>query len=251
MPIRVKIANSSTAPTNMVINGGGGIACKTTSGADFGVNTVVANGIYTFVYDANGTRLQLQGFTAATATGLLPANNLSDVSNVATSRTNLGLGTAAVKATSDASKSTVAAVSGTIAAGDVAVFADTAGTVKSGGAPVFTKSFTSTGNTISSAGSLTLAHGLGVKPALIMTTIVCTGAEAGYSVGDELHVSLGGPYTGTSVTASGGAVTIDATNINIKWASSSSVFSAMIRKDTGGTANLTNSNWTLSVRAVA
>jgi hypothetical protein len=90
MPIRVKVANSSTGATVMSINGGANIACKTTSGADFGSNTVVANGIYGFIYDANGNRLQLQGFTAASATGLLPANNLSDVSNAATSLANLG-----------------------------------------------------------------------------------------------------------------------------------------------------------------
>ena len=49
----------------------------------------MANGIYTFVYDANGTRFQLQGFTAASATGLVPANNLSDVSNPAQSFANI------------------------------------------------------------------------------------------------------------------------------------------------------------------
>ena len=90
MPIRVKVANSSTGPTVMNVNGLGSISCTTTSGAAFSSNTVVGNGIYTFVYDANGNRIQLQGFTAASGTGLLPANNLSDVSNAATSLANLG-----------------------------------------------------------------------------------------------------------------------------------------------------------------
>ena len=90
MSVRVKVANSSTGATVLNANGLGNVACTTTSGAAFAANTVVANGIYTFVYDANGTRFQLQGFTAASATGLIPANNLSDVSNAATSRTNLG-----------------------------------------------------------------------------------------------------------------------------------------------------------------
>ena len=91
-PIRVKVANSSTGATVMNVgNGQGNISCVTTSGSAFAANTVVANGIYTFVYDANGTKLQLQGFTAASATGLLPANNLSDVSSPSTSRTNLGV----------------------------------------------------------------------------------------------------------------------------------------------------------------
>ncbi len=90
MPVRVKVANSSTGATVMSINQGANIACKTTSGADFGVNTVVANGIYTFVYDANGNRLQLQGFQAATATGLVPSNNLSDVTDPALALANIG-----------------------------------------------------------------------------------------------------------------------------------------------------------------
>jgi hypothetical protein len=90
MKINVKVANSSTAATVINTNGHGNVAAVTTSGAAFTTNTVVANGIYSFTYDGNGTRWQLQGFTAASATGLLPANNLSDVSSVTTSRTNLG-----------------------------------------------------------------------------------------------------------------------------------------------------------------
>ncbi|WP_210420169.1 hypothetical protein [Aquisphaera giovannonii] len=251
MVVRVKVANSSTGATVMNVNGLGNVACKTTSGADFGTNTVVANGIYTFVYDANGNRLQLQGFTAAAATGLIPANNLSDVSSVSTSRTNLGLGTAAVKATSDNTKSTVAAVSGSITAGHIATFADSSGTVQDGGSPVFTKSYSTTGQAISLGGTLTLTHGLGAAPKFIMTSIVCTSAEAGYNVGDELIVSLGGPYSGTSVTATGGAMTVDATTINIKWSNGVAVFNSMLNKSTGAVVSLTESKWTLSVKAFA
>ncbi|QEL14798.1 hypothetical protein [Limnoglobus roseus] len=91
MRINVKVANSSSGPTIINANGLGNVAAVTTSGAAFGSNTVVANGIFSFVYDANGNRWQLQGFTAASATGLIPANNLSDVSSASTSLTNLGI----------------------------------------------------------------------------------------------------------------------------------------------------------------
>lgn len=70
----------------------------------------------------------------AFSTFLQSANNLSDLVSASTARTNLGLGTAAVKAASDGTKSTLASISGTIVAGHVATFADTSGTVQDGGA---------------------------------------------------------------------------------------------------------------------
>ena len=92
MRVSVKVANSSTGPTVLNVAGttNGNVACTTTTGAAFAANTVVANGIYSLVYDANGNRWQLQGFTAASATGLIPANNLSDVSNPAAALANIG-----------------------------------------------------------------------------------------------------------------------------------------------------------------
>lgn len=88
--VAVKIANSVTGATTMNVNGLGAVAVVTTSGAALTANAMVANGIYTLVYDANGNRWQLQGFTAASATGLLPANNLSDVANPAQALANIG-----------------------------------------------------------------------------------------------------------------------------------------------------------------
>ena len=88
--VSVKLANSVTGATVMNVNGLGNVAVVTTSGAAMTTNAMVANGMYTLVYDANGNRWQLQGFTAASATGLLPGNNLSDVSSASTSLSNLG-----------------------------------------------------------------------------------------------------------------------------------------------------------------
>ncbi len=87
--VAVKVANSVTGATVMNVNGLGNVAVVTTSGAALTTNAMVANGIYTLVYDANGNRWQLQGFTAASATGLIPANNLSDVANATTALNNL------------------------------------------------------------------------------------------------------------------------------------------------------------------
>jgi hypothetical protein len=65
---------------------------------------------------------------------LIRANNLSDLTNVSAARSNLGLGTAAVLAASNASDSTLASVTGAITIGHVALFADTSGSVEDGGA---------------------------------------------------------------------------------------------------------------------
>lgn len=114
MPIRVKVANTITGATVMNTNGLGNVSIVTPAGAALGTGTLVANGIYEFTYDANGTRWIYDGS-----------------GNLATS-----LGTAAYKAASDNSKSTVASISGSTTASHLAVFADTAGTIKDGGAIV-------------------------------------------------------------------------------------------------------------------
>lgn len=64
---------------------------------------------------------------------LLKENNLSDVSSAATSRTNLGLGNAAVKTVTDNTQTNVASAKGAFTIGHVLVAADTSGTVQDGG----------------------------------------------------------------------------------------------------------------------
>lgn len=116
-----------------------------------------------------------------------------------------------------------------------------------GAALPFTKSFESSQQTITSAGALTLAHGLGVKPKLYLAFLQCTTADLNYSVGDEVPYFLS---TGQAVNNQGVSMVPDATNLNVRFGSNVSVFS-IPNKTTGVTANITITSWKFVARAWA
>jgi hypothetical protein len=109
----------------------------------------------------------------------------------------------------------------------------------------FQRYFESSEQTITSAGALTLAHGLGAVPKLIMFEVICKTAEDGYSIGDLLAVSY---------TCTGGGANIhntptwDATNVYVRFSSITECF-RVANKTTGGDTGLTNGNFRLIVRA--
>ena len=124
-------------------------------------------------------------FTFAPSSFLLAANNLSDLANIATARTNLGLGTAATKAASDNTKTTLSSISGAITAGHIAVFADVNGTIQDGGPSSLT-----TVNTFCN-GRITLTSGVPV------TTADVTAASTVYFT----------PYKGNQISLFDGVTT--------------------------------------------
>ena len=86
----------------------------------------------TAVTFSNGTLVGVQGginvnFLATSF--CLAANNLSDLTNVNTAQSNLGLGSAALVAASNASLPYVASVDGATIVGNLPIFSDTLGTV--------------------------------------------------------------------------------------------------------------------------
>lgn len=91
--------------------------------------------------------------------------------------------------------------------------------------------FVSSDQTITLAGALTLAHGLGTAPRDVSLALVCQTAELGYSAGDVLMVS---PRPIASIV-------VDATNLNIRFLSTANA--GITRKDTGDFANFTPANW--------
>jgi len=116
-----------------------------------------------------------------------------------------------------------------------------------GATTAITKVFTSANQTITSAGALTIAHGLGVTPTLVSGVLVNTTAQLGFSIGDIVVAPTFGTDGGVSY---GIAITVDATNINIRYGSAANVF-PINHKTTGGISNITNASWVYIVRVWA
>lgn len=104
--------------------------------------------------------------------------------------------------------------------------------------------YTSTDQTITAAGSLTLAHGLGTQPKHVHVLLVNQTAELGYSINDVMILA----YGGNAGNNSGISIVPDATNLNIRFGSAANLFN-IVRKDTGATANITNANWKVRFEA--
>jgi len=105
------------------------------------------------------------------------------------------------------------------------------------------KEFASTGQTITSAGSLSLAHGLGAEPKIVQLILQNTTDEHGFVSGDRLTTNVGSQ---TSVQAN--SVYLGAVNVNVKFSDNANCFIAA-NKSTGANVALTNANWDLYVRA--
>jgi hypothetical protein len=119
--------------------------------------------------------------------------------------------------------------------------------------PIISKSYTSSNQTLTAAGALTLAHGLGAKPKLIQYFLVCTdaGGDAGYAQNDEVQMdlALASYLNSASAQQSGMGVKIDSTNITIRF--SSTLGPSIPNATTGAFASIDITKWALVVRAFA
>lgn len=136
------------------------------------------------------------------------------------------------------------------------IFCDGSGfrTIGGGKAAALSKApYESANQAITTSGTLTLAHGLGVEPQIVMLVLECTTAEFNYSVGDRMIVNLSmtGFNNGQDV-----GVEIDSTNVTVRFGDGAGtapvgkIFS-LPNKTTRARAVLTNANWELIVRAFA
>ena len=112
----------------------------------------------------------------------------------------------------------------------------------------FTKSFTSAGQTITSAGALTLAHSLGTAPVLIQIRLKCIagGGEASYTQNQEVVIGPAGGTSGMGVSVIGS----DATNLVVRFSNVANCF-AIHDASSGVLTNLTNASWNVIFKAWA
>ena len=92
---------------------------------------------------------------------------------------------------------------------------------------------------ITSAGALTLAHGLPSTPLGLKCVLVCQIGEGGYNPGDIVDPSMaqgGGGSRGVSIVP-------DGTNLNIRYGSQVGSCFYLVHKTTGTNFNITNANW--------
>lgn len=106
----------------------------------------------------------------------------------------------------------------------------------------FNKLFTSSEQTISAAGGLTIAHSLGAEPLLMQAHMVCKTAEFNYSIGDKV-------YTNNGTNANRGfSVSFDSTNLTIRF-DDAAVPMRIKDKTTGNEEDATNANWKIVFKA--
>ena len=124
--------------------------------------------------------------------------------------------------------------------------------IKDGGLPNIgvssLKTYTSSDQTITSAGVLTLAHSLGAVPAIVSCFLVCQTGEFNYTAGDIVCI---GNDAITSSSPYGMSITVDATNLTIRFGVNASTFVLLDKTAGTGPSALTNANWKLRVKAWA
>jgi len=104
--------------------------------------------------------------------------------------------------------------------------------------------FTSADQTITAAGSLTIAHGLSSTPTEWHVSLICQSADLGYSANDIVPYSLGGQGNVSATSNSGIMMRPDATNLNIRFGQSvspSTIF--LLHNTTGVLTGIDNTKW--------
>lgn len=110
------------------------------------------------------------------------------------------------------------------------------------------RQFISSAQTISTGGSVIVAHGLSISdPTELSTTVYakCLVSDGGYSVGDVIQLKMNSSTAGTTRI---NTLLVDATNITLQYSSVSNVFIASTF-GVGSLAALTNASWELYISA--
>lgn len=183
------------------------------------------------------TSLNAPALGAATATTQSAGDNTTKVAT-----------TAFVTAATPAASATVSGLVELATTAETQTGTDTARAVTPAGlngAIGFSNLFTSTAQTITTAGQLVIPHGLTKKPVLVAAYMTCVTGELGYTSGDEIAVNVAGDV-GTG--SWGMSVLLDATNLTVRFGASGMIAT---HKTTGVGTLITNGNWTITFRAWA
>lgn len=119
------------------------------------------------------------------------------------------------------------------------------GLTRAAGPSRFNRFYESGQLTITSGGSISNTHSLGVAPTLCQGYLVNVTGEAGYTAGQVVQVALG-----ASSADRGASAVLTSTAVVIRYGSDASAFQ-IPHATTGATTALTNANWNLVVRAWA
>lgn len=107
--------------------------------------------------------------------------------------------------------------------------------------------FISTAQTITPAGSLTLAHGLGSNPVEFGAYLTCTTADLNYPIGARVPYYPMAQGNVSATSNSGVSINSDATNLNVRFGQSVSPSTIFINDATTGVlSGITNSSWTIT-----
>ena len=115
----------------------------------------------------------------------------------------------------------------------------------------FTSEFISTTLTLPGLDTeVSVAHGLGGKPKLIRVVLICTSADQGYSVDDELDM-IGTGAAGVFAGNVGAVISSDATNVNVSTLpNGTSPFVGILKGgSSGGSTYFTSASWGMKVYA--
>jgi hypothetical protein len=114
---------------------------------------------------------------------------------------------------------------------------------------VLSESYTSTGQTITSSGTITLAHGMIAEPKIISAKLQCTAADSTYAIGDRIAVEMSTGSGGTGPARING-FRVDATNIVVSFSNETNCW-IVVTKTGGGANTIDNSKWQLYIEAFA